>query len=91
MKLKEKIRRVLFTSGGFDTKREVIYFVLMCSSIIANLVLIIFMYLVATANSDLVTLVDKQYYQIEEANNDALKYKMMYEETYKMCVEKEAK
>ena len=86
-----KLKRVLFTSGGFDTKREIIYFVLMCSSIILNLVLIIFMYLVATANNDLVTLVDKQYYQIEEANNDALKYKMMYEETYKMCVEKEIK
>ena len=91
MKLKEKMKRVLFTSGGFDTKREIIYFILMCSSVTLNLVLIIFMYLVATANNDLVTLVDKQYYQIEEANNDALKYKMMYEETYKMCVEKEAK
>lgn len=91
MKLKEKMKKALFTSGGFDTKREIIYFVLMCSSIILNLVLIIFMYLVATANNDLVTLVDKQYYQIEEANNDALKYKMMYEETYKICVEKEAK
>lgn len=98
-KFKNKIKKILFTDenevqeDGFTTKREMIYFIGMVTSILILVLTIMFTTIIMSMCKDLVNVVESDKTEIsklEDLNNfyssEMARYKMMYEDLYDMYV-----
>lgn len=98
-KFKDKIKKILFTDENevqeddFTTKREMIYFVGMVTSIFILVLTIMFTTMTMSMCRDLVNVVESDKAEInklEDLNNfysgEMARYKMMYEDLYDIYV-----
>ena len=81
-KIKEKIKGWFLTNEDFTTKKEVWYFIGMCTGWMIVVVLGLLTWALMAMSIDLVQRVQEQEAQIDNLTYESVKYKMMYEDLY---------
>lgn len=91
-KIKEKIKGWFFTDEDFEeyesfaTKKELLYFIGMCSGWMIAVVLGLFAWAFIAMSGDLVGRIEDQERQIDNLTYESTRYKMMYEDLYNTYV-----
>lgn len=81
-KIKEKIKGWFLTNEDFTTKKELWYFIGMCTGWMIVVVLGLLTWALMAMSIDLVQRVQEQEAQIDNLTYESVKYKMMYEDLY---------